>query len=1598
MAEDKQNNQTEDNTNVQRPYKGLVTDMSPADQPKDTYRYALNAVNKTDEGNTNFKSMEKAIQVCTQFPTGTKLIASIYMVDDLSAVFLVGNDYDYIGTVDKFSNFKLYVQTQILGFSEQYPINGTFRIRRNFSKIIYWVDGYHKPRFFNFDRVFDFYSPEYIEWSNTFVGTYTGEMWSDIKFDLIKTYTKIPTFDNVEILNSGNIPSGSYSCAIQLVDENLSSTEWITTCNPVPIYVSSLDTTYKEIRGSRNSTSDLQNYQNASKSIKWTIGNFDPNFSFYRIAVIVGNSNDGNVTKVLVSKLLSTKELSFIYSGNDLDFTLTPLSDIKQTKVDISSAKYIEQLENRVILVGIKGKQIDWCDFQRYASKIKSELVTKSVSTDVINSTGSPKNPVSSFELTGYMWGEVYSFGISYIFNDGYRSPAYHIPGKTLGAVTGMDFYECEQSPYIDIHNCTVNDYWGVNGYDNVNLLGQNIRHHKFPRRDASLYDELTNTVVQSDKKNLTISFNFNYNTTTTTGTPRLGTQYKVSVDIRSTTTGLVIDTAYLDIPFTYINNAQITIGTYPTSDNVVVENIVFDPDWNIPPTYTHTEYFTSLASTINYNDISTLSCGITFTNVERPHPDVIGFEIVRNERTEDDKIIIDNAIIGPLTVDSTDINNPYHTFGLLTPEVAESNVSLSGVYIFSNEHQFGHKKILFDSFDILGTYTRTSKFVPLTVDIGADGNYLGGNGVYVQDVQAGTTFNSAYLVGDDPDGFDLQVLYRSNEFEYAPISVNQINIPDPDNLLYLSAAGNILKNDKIFFNACIDNKIIIAQFDTNTISGLFTVGITPRLLYGSLIKNNTTAYNNFINRTYYKEMNNPVFFETLDTTTSSDIYNGDSYVAPMTICASTYWDMHEGTFKGKKSRVWKIIVGSVLIALAVVVNIIPGVGQVLSAALGTLAAAVLTAVTVLAISYGVSMITSGIEFETMKNMIDQHYVEGLKVTITDADNKQSNYKNNGVVDDDRFQWFTDRLQNIYIESSINTGLRCGITAPVSDFINSPSIQPADAVINTGTATKESFETYLMSKYTIIDREKNDGRLYLGFANSEIYDINLDYTRRNKEKPQFYLPIEYDCCSTNVEQFDNRMHYSEPAFQEEKIDNYRSFLPNNYKDVEGQFGKITNIFRFNNTLYIHTTESLLVMPQNLQERVNQELVTFIGTGEFFALPVRQVKDGENGSFGSSDNRATIITRDGVFFVNTREGVPYLLATRTSSYTSMTLPEEISAGNGIWFRANTRTKLFDYIKELLPDYEIDNNIISDTSVGIHAIYDTVISRIILTKIDYIPTVQLYLNDGTDQTGKLTYKTTNDKFYVNDVEVTFSNTTYFENKSWTMSYSPEDKSWISYHSYLPRIYMATQFSLYSSIGSELFMHHINGKFCEFYGTKYPHIIEYVSLSNPVVTRTWNTVSIICDSMKYNPTYRQLVETNRFFDKVIFSNSKQCSGEMNLIVRDDQNDSQNYLLNTIKNVLATCIVEKNEGVWSINCIRDYVNNYTIPMFVNDWNSIKSSYPIDKIVNPLAINVNKQWFELENLRDKYLVIRLIFSNFEDADIQITTNYSFENEQQSLR
>lgn len=1574
----------------------LNTDCEPIDQPKGTHRYALNAINEHSEGGQSRLSNELSNQAIESLTTGFLPVGHRYMNNDTTAVISTNpsTGVTEIGIINRSDEYEVIVNTLALGITINKQCDVRFRVRRGNERVIYWVDGLHRPRTFNLDRPQNFWNNTY---SNYIKGggnpdTFVGEKWDESSFNLQKTYSKIPTFSNVSIIETGSILPGSYNFAVQYIDEDLNPTEWITVSNIVRIYNDTITNPFERIRGSKNIDTLAQKFDRASKSIKLTITNLDLEFPYYRVAIIRAAGLNGDPEKVLASDLYSTSDNNFVYTGNDSQLTEVAITDILIGSDIIYAPQHIEQDENRLILANGKGKGINWCDFQTYASRISSDLATKSVVLNNVHSEPNIKNAKSTFFYRGYMPGEVYSFGIAYLFNDGYVSPVFHIPGKGPANTTSlMKVYE-GNTKYLDIHNCATDNYWDRDSDDNP-LIAENIRHHRFPFRkevNKPLFTRV-NTPTTLTKYRLKLSIGLAVGKDyPVDGDDPIPIEYQINYQIN----GAISTTQFNDI----LTESQLDEEVIIYDDSIALDDIVglekgeLDAgcqmaleymdvgDETFVLTFTYESY---VASTSFDSDTSEIF-GIDFSNIEKPHPDVVGFYIVRNERTDDDKIIVDNAIFGNMTT-----FQQYKSFGLLTPKqyytasncgrTGNSGKTLSyydkGVWFFNPEFQFFNKKQDFTSIEVEGVYAQDTVSMPTISNVegsecnGGEGTTDGGGskGVYIEDVQAGTSYNPDVnkAKDKDDDGFDLIVGYRNTSFSY---EINDTLVfPTKRLVLYLNAASYQNDGEDTFYNVSVDNKIgqylTDEELDSTILDTLHDSGDnTNGLIYGSLVKDNTTAYSNFLTKPYYKEHNNPYYFGDNTVVNGIKVYNGDAEISALNMVSSVFYDIVVAD-RTKKSKVWKIIVGALLVVASVAAIVVTAGAALPLASLG--------------ISYGISLASSGIKFEQMKSMIDEDYEKGLRDTVTDGGVFETIRDTVGK-DDDTIRWFADRISNIYIESSVPFGLRSGITSGVSDFMDAPS-----------TYNEEIFRTYLTEKFTVLDREQGSGRLYKGYAGAEFYDMNKDYLRFNKQKIFVHLPVEYDCCSDENELFPLRHWYSEQSFQEEKVDNYRIFLPNNYKDIEGEHGEVTNLYRLGNSLFTECKEVLWQLPQNNQERVTGEVVSFIGTGSFFSIPPRKVLDDQLGSGGTQHKWATIKTQYGVLSVN---------ETKHSMYFNAGTLKEITKGNRNWFNKHLRSFLK---KQLFDNFDVefmhDNNPANPYGIGYHSTYDTRHERILITKIDYLILQQklglLQIVDEIPTEGiAFAYCTLDGCFYDGANKLLLTNPNFFENKSWTMSYSVQQGGFIGWHSYLPRYYINTQNNLYSFVGSNILKHHREGHVQTFNNIYYPHIIEYVSVNNPLTDKALEDITFHTRARRWNAATGEYIEMNNItYNKILCYNGKQSTGEQIMEVKTTRPDPAKWLFQQTVNNSGRITLERDGRNWNVNRFRDYVVDYDKPLFNKDWSVIRSEYPIDKVVNTATMDFSKNWQELQVLRDKYVIIRLKFDNFNDVNLLFS--YSLETE-----
>ena len=271
--------------------------------------------------------------------------------------------------------------------------------------------------------------------------------------------------------------------------------------------------------------------------------------------------------------------------------------------------------------------------------------------------------------------------------------------------------------------------------------------------------------------------------------------------------------------------------------------------------------------------------------------------------------------------------------------------------------------------------------------------------------------------------------------------------------------------------------------------------------------------------------------------------------------------------------------------------------------------------------------------------------------------------------------------------------------------------------------------------------------------------------------------------------------------------------------------------------------------------------------------------------------------------------------------------------------------------------------------------------------------VFISDGILKIRNIEYE---EKVFVTN-ELLFEGGDNFENKSWTLSYSFNTNKWISWHSYLPTYYIHSQNNLYSFVAKvyNIWKHHLEGKFQTFYGTYFPHIVEYVK-SSGLEDTIIEHLQLQTKARKWDAASRQYIDERYVtFNKIILSNNRQCTGELTMIVKNTQGNNL-WLNNQVVETQGSILIARNEGNWDINDLRDYVIDDTKPLFSSAWSVIRNNYFIDKLIQPNIIDFNKNWYELENFRDKFVVIRLKFSTFDDVNLIL--NFSIDTSQNSER
>lgn len=467
-----------------------------------------------------------------------------------------------------------------------------------------------------------------------------------------------------------------------------------------------------------------------------------------------------------------------------------------------------------------------------------------------------------------------------------------------------------------------------------------------------------------------------------------------------------------------------------------------------------------------------------------------------------------------------------------------------------------------------------------------------------------------------------------------------------------------------------------------------------------------------------------------------------------------------------------------------------------------------------------------------------------------------------------------------------------------------------------------SLARYVYSKAYPLDSVPTTGE-YSIYPESYLYRKSYSFTDSINEYQG--LPYSYDYCSSCDPKNSTRVYYSDYSDTDDAINSLTTIRPNNYVALPSPVKVLFNNF---SELYALTVDSSWKIPTRTQELVSQDTTVYIGKADAIGKPLKLNPTSVHFSGGSYPS-SVCSTEYGTVYMDDATGRPILLSRDLNDLSKTHLRS--------FFAENGSLKLL----KQFPNFSSDQYV-GETAIGYRISYDQRYKRVLITKKDFSAKFPNYT----------TY--TNGNFYYLSTPVTLYDSTYFQNESYTISYSFLTNAWVSFHSYIPDYHFYSRLNHYTSIRSGLYLSS-SGPYQQYYGIKHDFILDCVF---PHIINKKATSINIRTNNSTNGSH-----SNSYFDRMIVYNSKQVSPLASLQYRAPLEYQSSYATPSFLDV---------DRLLKFNDFRDYsVNDLPI------W--IKSNSPsVDRELNPARVSSTKSLFELSRFSDNFTGVRL-YSNSPD-------------------
>lgn len=462
------------------------------------------------------------------------------------------------------------------------------------------------------------------------------------------------------------------------------------------------------------------------------------------------------------------------------------------------------------------------------------------------------------------------------------------------------------------------------------------------------------------------------------------------------------------------------------------------------------------------------------------------------------------------------------------------------------------------------------------------------------------------------------------------------------------------------------------------------------------------------------------------------------------------------------------------------------------------------------------------------------------------------------------------------------------------------------------------------------------------FGTDNYYFYNNTYSKQPHENTFVVNDINfkpYDECQVY---YPNRVIYSLQGAELDNNDLRDNWLVNkalDYYDFGLEDGLLKGIHPIeNDKVLVMFEDGMRMYAAYVQIQTDQDNVQINNGAMFRSKPISFAKT-DYGYYGSQHN-TFISTEYGHVSIDAKRGHIFILGSNGQ------MTDEITRyGLRKWFAENLPFQISRYFP-----VDIDNQF---KGIGLHMVYDSLLKRLLITKLDYKPKRKGILYNPDQQT-----------FLFNGKEIKLNDPLYFYDLSWTISYDFEAKKFISWHSYKPNYYLGENNRFFSNNENKLWVHNATNKlYQQVYGKQVDFVID--GFAKPNVQKTiLKSVSFATQGIQYLNDF-DFRYTNVTFEEAEIYNEKQHSGVLKLeqVNRDNLGERNLYPINTPD--YSRVILDTANDEYSFNQFNDKSIN-AVPFYLLD------PAHVFKRLNPESVNYFKSELSCDRLKSPIHFVRL--------------------------